>query len=235
VLVGAPTPTLPATPARPKAAIIDQTGFSFPTPEFLEQAQAYLEEAGYTVDRHPPEAVTVSFLASLPDQGYSLILFQTHASSQVLLPDDEKETDRYAPGPFLFTTELYEQQRHLRLQLDDQVRASKLFYEDSPVLFAVGPRFVRRSMKGYFPDTVIIIGGCQSLTVPDLAEAFLERGASVVIGWDDMVNLPHNNEALLQLLEAMTVEGLPPHEAVEKAMVRVGPDPRYDSSLALLD
>jgi hypothetical protein len=234
VLVGAPTPTPSPTPTKPRAAIVDQTGLSFPTPEFLGQAEAYLEEAGYTVDRYPPEAVTVSFLRSLPGQGYDLILFQTHASSRVILPDEEQESSGYAPGPFLFTAEPYEQQRYLRLQLDDQVRASRLFHEDSPVLFAVGPKFVRRSMRGYFPDTVIILGGCQSLALPDLAQAFLERGASVVIGWDEMVGLSHNNEAVLNLLEGMTVEGLGPREAVERAMAEVGPDPSYDSSLDLL-
>jgi hypothetical protein len=234
VLVGTPTPTPSPTPTEPRAAIIDQTGFSFPTPEFLDQAQAYLERAGYSVDRYPPEAVTVNFLSSLPGRGYSLILFQTHASSRVILPDDQQGAGDYAPGPFLFTTEPYQQQRHLRLQLDDQVRASKLFHEDSPVLFAVGPRFVRRSMQGYFSDTVIILGGCQSLAVPDLAQALLERGASTVIGWDEMVDLSHNNEAVLRLLEAMTAEGLPPQEAVARAMAEVGPDPNYGSSLDLI-
>jgi hypothetical protein len=234
VLVGVPTPTASPPPARPKAAIIDQTGFSFPTPEFLDQVEAYLEQAGYTVERYPPEEVTVGLLRSLPDKGYQLILFQTHATSEVVSPEEDRETNGYAPGPFLFTTELYKQQRYLALQLDDQVRASKLFYEDSPLLFAVGPKFVRRTMNGLFPDSVIIIGGCQSLAEPDLAEAFLERGASVVIGWDEMVNLSHNNQAMLRLLEALLVEGLPPEEAVEATMAEVGPDPGYESSLDLM-
>jgi hypothetical protein len=118
--------------------------------------------------------------------------------------------------------------------MSDQVRASKLFYEDSPEFFAVGPAFVRRSMRGFFPGTVVVIGGCQSLAAPDLARALLEKGAATVIGWDEMVNLSHNNQAVLRLMEAMFVEQVSPEEAVERAMAEVGPDPRFDSSLDLV-
>jgi hypothetical protein len=236
LLVGSTaTPSASPTFAPPKAAIVDQTGFSFPSPEFIAQAQEYLEEAGYVVDVYPPEKVTVDFFTALPDRGYRLILFQTHATSEVLL-EGGGDVNQYAPspGPFIFTTELYEMHRYIRLQMDDQLRASQLFYEDSPRLFALGPKFIRSSMNGFFLDTVIIIGGCQSLAEPDLAEAFLERGASVVIGWSDMVDLSHNNKTMLHLLQSMTVEGLSPQEAVETTREEIGSDPTYKSSLAYL-
>jgi len=234
VLVGAPTPLPAATPAQPRAAIIDQTGLSFPSPDFLAEAEAYLVDAGYAVDQYPPEVLTVDFYRTLPVKGYDLILFQTHATSEVMLEGEDEQTSRAAPGPFLFTTEEYAQQRYLRLQLEDQVRASRLFFEGSPLLFALGPKFVERSMRGTFANTVIIIGGCQSLAVPDLAQAFLDRGASVVIGWDEMVNLSHNNAAMLALLEGLMEEGLSAPEAVARTMEAVGPDPSYDSSLVYL-
>jgi hypothetical protein len=234
VFGGPPTPTPSPTPDQPRAAIIDQTGYSFPSPDFLARAEAYLEQAGYAVTYHPPEEITVSFYRTLADKGYDFILFQTHSTGEVVLRDQDKAASDFAPGPFLFTTELYAQQRHLRLQMSDRVRAGELFFEGSPELFAVGPEFVRRSMQGLFPDTVIVIGGCQSLAAPDLAEAFLEKGASVVIGWDEMVNLSHNNRAVLRLLEAMLVEGMSPGEAVERTMTEVGPDPAYESSLDLM-
>ncbi|MEA3459408.1 MAG: hypothetical protein U9R11_01820, partial [Chloroflexota bacterium] len=67
-----------------------------------------------------------------------------------------------------------------------------------------------------------------------LAQAFLDRGALMVIGWDEMVDLSHNNRAVLHLLQALTVEGLPPQRAVEETMEEIGPDPTYGSSLILL-
>jgi len=227
-----PTPTPPITTARPRAAIIDQTGYSFPSPSFIAQAQSVLEQAGYAVTYYPPEDITVSFYRTLPDRGYRFIVFQTHATDQVV-GQDEDDSD-VGPGPFLFTTEHYAQQRHLTLQVSDQVRASELFFEGSPELFAVGPAFVRRSMRGLFPNTIVVIGGCQSLASPDLAQAFLDKGASVVIGWDEMVNLTHNNRAVLRLLEAILVDDLTPDQAVAHVNADVGPDPIYDSSLTLL-
>lgn len=236
VLMGPePTPGPTATPPPPKAAIVDQTGFSFPSPKFIAQAEDYMEGAGYEVDLYPPEEITVDFFRDLPDKGYRLILFQSHATSEVLL-EGGGDASEYnpSPGPFLFTTELYEKGRYLRLQIDDQLRASKLFYEDSPRLFAIGPKFVDSSMNGYFPDTVIIIGGCQSLAHPDLAQSFLDRGASIVIGWDDMVDLGHNNDAMLSLLKGMLGEGLSPEEAVAVTREEVGEDPNYGSQLKYL-
>lgn len=235
ISVAPPSPTPPVAPSQPRAAIIDQTGYSFPSPDFIAQATTYLEEAGYTVTYYPPKEVTVSFYRGLPDQGYEFILFQTHSTSQVVSRDGAGGQSDLSPGPFLFTTELYERQRYIPLQMSDQVRASQLFYEDAPELFAIGPSFVRRSMGGFFPDTVIVIGGCQSLAAPDLARAFLEKGASAVIGWDDMVDLSHNNRSMLHLLEAMLVDGAPPAKAVETTMAAVGPDPRFESSLDVME
>ena len=231
---GPPTPAPTPTPSKPRAAIIDQTGYSFPSPEFIEQARGYLEAAGYAVTYYEPEQVTVNFYRTLPDKGYAFILFQSHSTSEVVVRGENKDESEVPPGPFLFTTELYAQQRHVTLQVTDQVRASQLFFEGSPRLFAVGPEFVRRSMRGLFPDTVIIIGGCQSLAAPDLAQAFLDKGASVVIGWDEMVNLSHNNRAVLHLMEAMLLDDLSPEEAVAVSMEDVGPDPEHDSYLELM-
>lgn len=229
-----PTPTITPTPSPPKAAIVDQTGFSFPSPEFIAKAREYLEESGYKVDLYPPAEVTVQFFRTLPQKGYRLILFQTHSTSEVVVEGGGVDASNYPSGPFLFTTELYDKRSYIRLQIDDQIRASKLFYEDSPLLFAIGPKFVRSSMSGLFPDTVIIIGGCQSLAVPDLAQAFLDRGASVVIGWDGIVDLGHNNRAILHLLQALTVERLSQQSAIQETMEEMGPDPSYGSILSHL-
>ncbi len=234
ILGPTPTPLSSLTPGPPKAAIVDQTGFSFPSPEFIAKAREYLEESGYGVDLYPPEEVTVPFFRTLPQKGYQLILFQTHSTSEVVVEGGGVDASSYPSGPFLFTAELYDKRRYIRLQIEDQIRASKLFYEDSPMLFAIGPKFIRSSMSGLFPATVIIIGGCQSLAAPDLAQAFLDRGASVVIGWDGIVDLSHNNRAILHLLRALAVEGLPLQRAVEETMEEIGPDPTYGSVLSHL-
>lgn len=227
ILGPTPTPLLTPTPRSPKAAILDQTSRTDPSPDFIEKARDYLSQAGYEVDVYTWEKLTVDFYRTLPIRGHRLILFQTHSTSEAIATSG---TDR-PPTPFIFTGE-EASRRYLVEQLRDRIRPAKFFYGDFPQFFAIGPEFVRLSMSGLFSGTIIIIGGCQSLATPDLAQAFLDRGASVVIGWGGLVDLSHNNRAILHLLQALIVEGRPPQSAVEETMEAIGPDPTYGSVLS---
>jgi len=223
------TPSLPAESGRKKAAIVDQTSRLQPNPEFLATAQAALTDAGFAVDVYQGKDVTIALYKTLPQKGYQLIFFRTH-SSNVNVDDPQKPG-----GPvFLFTGEKYDKRQYVPEQIADQIRPSQVFYEESAVFFAIGPEFVRRSMAGRFVDTVIVIGGCQSMATTDLAQALVERGAAAIIGWDEWVDLSHNDEAILRLLKALTVEGLSVQQAVEATMRDVGPDPIYRSRLLYL-
>jgi uncharacterized protein YoaH (UPF0181 family) len=74
-----------------------------------------------------------------------------------------------------------------------------------------------------------------SQVVSGRIRALLKNGLSLVLGWDGMVNLSHNNEAMLHLLEQMLTEGASPSEAVEATMASVGPDPQFRSKLKLME
>ena len=219
-----PTATLASEPARRKAAIVDQVGLSYPNPEFTEKALAYLKGAGFDVEVCKAEDVTVEFYRTLPAQGYELIVLRTHSTNIV------NKTQR---GPvFLFTSEVYDKRRYRREQLFNQIGSARVLYDEAaPLYFAIISGFVRQAMVGRFKGTLIIIGGCQSLGTLDMAEALVERGASAVIGWDEWVDLAHNDRAILHLLHALTVEGLTVEEAVERTMSEVGPDPTYKAVL----
>lgn len=39
---------------QPRAAIIDQASYTFPSPDFLAQARSYPEQAGYAFTYYPP-------------------------------------------------------------------------------------------------------------------------------------------------------------------------------------
>jgi len=211
-----------------KAALVDQIALTNPNPEFTDQALAYLEEAGFSVDVYEGEEITIEFYRTLPEKGYQLILIRTH-STNIL-----NETQPGGPV-FLFTSELYDKNRYVKEQLTNRIgRARTLYGEDSPLYFAIMSGFVRQDMKGHFNDTLIIIGGCQSLGTTDLAQALLDRGASAVVGWDEWVDLSHNDQALLYLLRALTIDKLTLEQAVRKTMNEIGPDPAYGSILTYL-
>ena len=211
-----------------KAALVDQIALTNPDPEFIDQALAYLEEAGFSVDVYEGEEITVEFYRTLPTKGYKLILIRTH-STNIL-------NETLPGGPvFLFTSELYEKGKYVKEQLANRIGRAKVLYDDNaPLYFAIVAGFIRQDMVGRFDDTLIIIGGCQSLGTPDLAQAFIERGASAVIGWNGWVDLSHNDKAILHLLRGLTTEKLTLEQAMRKTMNEIGPDPAYQSILTYL-
>jgi hypothetical protein len=219
-----PTPE----PEGKKAALVDQIALTNPNPEFTDQALAYLKEAGFSTDVYEGEEITVEFYRTLPTQGYQLILIRSH-STNVL-------NEKIPGGPvFLFTSEIYDKSRYVKEQLTNRIgRARTLYGEDSPLYFAILSGFVRQDMEGHFNDTLIIIGGCQSLGTTDLAQALLDRGASAVVGWNEWVDLYHNDQALLHLLRGLTTDKLTLEQAVRRTMNEIGPDPAYDSILTYL-
>ena len=220
------TPT-PEPEAR-KAALVDQIALTNPSSEFTDQALAYLSEAGFSTDVYEGEEITVEFFRTLSEKGYQLILFRTH-STNIL-----NETQPGGPV-FLFTSEVYDKNKYIKQQLANRLGRARVLYNDnSPLYFAIISGFVRQDMVGRFDDTLIIIGGCQSLGTPDLAQALIERGASAVVGWNDWVDLPHNDQALLHLLRGLTTEKLTLEQAVRKTMNEIGPDPVYDGALTYL-
>jgi hypothetical protein len=221
-------PTTEPEPKPKKAALVDQIALTNRDPEFTDQALAYLSEAGFSTDVYEGEEITVEFFRTLSAKGYQLILFRTHATNVL--------NETVSGGPvFLFTSELYDKNKYVREQLANRIGRVRVLYDDnSPLYFAIMSGFVRQDMVGRFEDTLIIIGGCQSLGAPNLAQAFIERGASAVIGWNDWVDLSHNDQTLLHLLRGLTAEKLTLEQAVRKTMNEIGPDPAYDSILTYL-
>ena len=214
----------PPLPRARMAAIIDQVALSSPNPEFIQQARSYLTSAGFSVDVYEGESITVEFLRTLPTRGYNLIVFRTHSTNDFI--------DPAPPGKpvFLYTGERHDRYRYTYEQLTRQIMAGRVLYEeDAPKLFIVGPEFVRHGMQGRFEGTLMLIGGCASLATPELAEAFLERGATAIIGWNGLVDKSHNDRALLHLLRLLTVDELPIEQAVLHTRFEIGPDPTFNS------
>lgn len=226
--VTSPTPTPKSTGSLRMAAMVDQISLLHPNRGFIGRASRYLTEAGFDTEVYEGEEVTIELYRTLPTKGYTLIILQTHSSSDLQLPDGSISS---ANPVFLCSSEPYGKRKYFYEQMTNQVRGVELPYERSIVFFSIGPEFVRQSMAGHFDDALIIIGGCQGLSTLHLAEALIERGASAIISWDDWVDLSHNDEAISHLLHALIADGLTIEQAVGKAMSEVGPDPTYDSVL----
>ena len=206
----------------PRAAIIDQVSLTHPNQEFVALALAMLEAAGYQVDVYSGAEITVEFYKDLATHGYRLIVFRTHSS-------DVEPTGEIG----LFTSELYREDQWVLEQVRGRLAYGHTIPDaQGPNYFAIVPAFIREEMHGRFNDTLLIIGGCSTLASPQLAEAFFDRGASAVVGWDDVVDLAHNDRTILRLLLAIVGEKTSVEEAVRRTTIDIGPDPVYHSWLA---
>ncbi|MFW6055790.1 MAG: hypothetical protein ACOC9B_00565 [Chloroflexota bacterium] len=207
------------------AIVIDQLSPTDPNPALRTSIRESLETYGLDVIEYQGEEVDVDLYRSLGLRGCRVLFIRSHAGLLVL----EDEDVEYITA--LFTNEPYSRMRYVDEQLRDQVLIVRPFADDAELSFGVSPYFVARSMEGHLPSTVVIIAGCSCLEQTDLAKAFLGRGASVVISWDDSVSLDYLDAAMGVLMRGLFDDGLSIGEAVEATMSTCGVGPEYGARL----
>jgi hypothetical protein len=208
------------SPSQLRAAIIDQLNDQIPNYDLQSNATRMLEGAGYQVDLYTTQDITVEFYKKLPTMNYNFILIRTHGGEGD--PDEEYPTR-------LFTGEKYVAGKYTVEQISSQVGYGFPFYDEDLIrlqesvenpydeaYFTVGSKLVKEGMVGTFPDSTIIIGGCQSARSHDLMEALIHRGADSVLGWDASIGAIDNDVAMTLLLEDVLVNKVPLRDAVAK-------------------
>ena len=213
--------------SQPRAAIVDQLYILEANPAFMEQATAALEAYGFTVDVWQGERITVGFYQELPRYGYELILFRVH--SGILLKPEETWLVP-SDTTYLFTGEEYTTRKYVAEQLTELVSVGRIS-EECPELFAVNSEFIKKDLNGSFADTVILMMGCETYYLDDMAEAFIQQGASVYLGWSTWISLEYMDAASLNLLGHLCTENLTVERGVAETMSEVGTDPFFHAYL----
>jgi hypothetical protein len=199
-----------------------------PTPDNLAKPGAAivtgeLEDYGFEVDVYQGDEITVDFYRQLPSYGHKLIIFRAHSG---LLAEDEKIIVK----TLLFTNEPYSGSKHVFEQIDDRLAMARVD-EGYPMVFGIPPKFISESMEKKFDDAVIIMMGCSGIFLTDLAEAFIDKGASVYLAWDASVELDYVDRATLYLTGQLCSGNLTIKEAVNNTMSVIGPDPKHRAVL----
>ena len=205
------------------AAIVDQLSLTQPNPAFVETARSVLEQAGYLVDYYEGDEVTVEFYATLPTRDYDLVILRAHSGLAAV----EGELEDYVG---LFTGEPYSETKYADLE-DAGLVGPAAYYEGSERVFGVSPGFITSSMEGEFHDATVIMMGCDGLKFEATADAFIRKGAKVVVGWSARVSADHTDAATERLLRHLLIDKLGPQEAVAQTMAEVGWDPQYGGRL----
>lgn len=206
------------TPQTLKAAIVDQLSIKYTNQTFIQTSTTILESAGFAVDYYEGDEVTVEFYRNLPTYDYDVIILRVHSVTH------DPEIANYTG---LFTSEPWNEIKYNYEKATDQILGAAFipYQEGDPVYFAISSRFVGLSMKGRLNNTTIVMMGCDSLTHTDLAEAFIEKGAKICIGWNDLVSITHTDHATTQLLKYLIIEKQTIKQAVTNTNEEVGPDP----------
>ena len=225
-------------PTQLRAAIIDQLHDDLPNFKLQDNATKMLEDAGYQVDLYTTKDITVEFYKNLPSKNYHFILIRSHGGEDL----------SYEYPTRLFTGEKFSKEKHTGEQIYGQVGYGFPIYEEEleeleesgqdildKAYFTVGAKMIQDGMVGTFPDSIIIVGGCQSARSPDLMHALMDRGASHVLGWEATIGSDDNDKAMILLLEETLVKQVSLYDAVAKINEELRPDFKYISLLKLFN
>jgi hypothetical protein len=225
----------------PAAVIIDQLSSTDANPEFVSDVTAQIESAGYHVDYVSGSKVTVEFFRRLPRSGYDLIIVRNHVGQLERRPITALVESNGQPSivrgewthpvSTFFTNEPYSRERHVEEQRQRLLGVS--YYpppsEDGGRYFGITPEFIAAS-DGDFDGAVIVLMGCGGPGSAAMAQAFLDKGARSVVGWDGLVTAQHTDHAIADFLPRI-LRGEAPASAVASTMATAGADPTFGASL----
>jgi len=89
-------------------------------------------------------------------------------------------------------------------------------------------------MRGDLGGAVVLVMGCGGPSSQDLANSFLERGATAFVGWDGLVSADHT-DATTEAIVRMISQRDTVRDAVDQASNSLGPDPVYNGKLIYYD
>jgi len=244
----------------PRAAILDQLHDDIPNKAFQEKATEYLHEAGYEVDIFTTEQLDVDFYKTLPKMNYEFIVVRSHAIGSDGPDYFEEEPvsiftgEKYADDKYI-QEQLFGQlgkgapyqSSAVEVSVDlsglgksnssegNTIESSWSLLDTTNPYFLVGSKYVDDLMEGRFPNSVIVLAGCSTISNPSLAKSFVNRGASQVLGWDRLVGSDRNDRVTLAFLENFLVNDMEIDKAVELANKKFDLDSETDPTFGYYD
>ncbi|MEM3697557.1 MAG: hypothetical protein QXQ94_08695 [Candidatus Bathyarchaeia archaeon] len=170
---------------------MDQLEKHVPNQIFIENVTEILQRYNFTVMQNRSAEVTVNFYKNLPKSNPGIIIFRVHSAVR----NNTQLVDFFTSEPYIEGK--YEEYGE---------RLSIAWYPwELKEYFAVGPGFVE-VMDGNFPRSIIIAMGCGSLKYPTMAQAFINKGAKLYVGWTGNVSITDSDKITLELLELLFIK-----------------------------
>ena len=201
---------------RPSVALVDQLAIETPNPGFVQSVNSSASAAGYRFDYYPPKTATVDFFVQFPRLGYSIIILRTHGAGLV-------STD----PTVIATSDEYSQSSRVTDQLLNRLTTVSV---NGTRFFALTPDFIKSSMCGRFPGTLVLTMYCEGAQQVLLAKAFIDKGAGAYVGWNGLVTVSHTDLVFETLVKAL-LDGNTVASSVQSVTAALGADPVYGSQL----
>jgi hypothetical protein len=220
-------------PQKPRAALLDMLYSEEPNAQFDDTIEKDLTDSGYQVDTYKTRTITVDLYRNLPSMGYKIIIFRTHGLN----------SGTFGNSSSIFTGEIYSTNKYFIEQLTGDVGGAVPYLYSvvrangdfgafvNETYFVIGSKFIDESMVGKFPDSVILIAGCDAMSNDLLAKSFVARGASVVVGWNGLVSLSDNDRGILMIVHKIAVDRTSVSSAVIATMGNMTADPVFPGVL----
>jgi len=218
---------------KPRAAVLDMLYAKYPNKYFDDTIEKNLQDVGYQVDMYKTENITVDLYEKLPTMNYKFIVFRTHGLHKGTLEESSS----------IFTGEVYSKDKHFPEQIARQVKKGVPYLRNeilanggysafvNETYFVIGSRFIDHAMVGTFPNSTIIIGGCDSMSNNLLAKSFVSRGASAVVGWNNLVSLSDNDEGILMVIDEIILHKKSAENATKAVMINFTSNPMFPAKL----
>jgi len=195
---------------RLKAIIIDALSTSYPNNDLIEYMKKALEEKGFSVDILSGENVTVDnlqFKIFSIINDYQIIIFRVHGGII-------KNPKNYVGKVGIFTAEPYKPGKHTDLLYMGFLGIGIPFAEKDKKYFVITPLYVLSS-NTKFQRSIVYVSSCYSLSAPDMAEAFIDKGAKTYIGWTGLVDIYKADQALKLFIKEFIEENKTLCEAIK--------------------
>jgi hypothetical protein len=217
------------------AAIVDQLSLTAPDPDFVASVTQTLTQARYAVDYYSGDQVTVEFYRHLPDHHYDLVILRAHSGLTTVTNADTGAVT-HTKSVSLFTSQPFDPTQYQAERNAGRLGHSRYLEDGQEVrgVFGIEPDFVRSSMEGRFDHTLVVLMGCNGLDAPSMARAFLDKGASAVVGWDNFVSADFTDKVTSRFLATLLTRNVSVHDAVQQTATEFGRDPQYGGLLQLV-
>ena len=208
-LVGVAFFILNQTPDQPVVILFDSL-----SPSGTQELTQLLTDGGYSVQSYVDENANVNNFKKIPS-GSELVIFRVHSSIN-------------QGKVWLFTGEPYSHENHAVEQLVDSVHRARA-NSTAEYYFATSTNFFMDNLPELCGSNILVLG-CDAAASNDLAEVFLEKGASSFVSWDGPVSLEHTDLVFKGII-TQYVHGVDIQTAVEESINQYGADPCFKSNI----